>query len=146
MGGGHRISISRILVVDDQELVVRVTTLHLEALGYSVLSCLEPKLALAEFEKDPFVFDFLVTDYAMPVMSGLDLAEDVWKLRSDLPIVFMTGYGEDLAFKVLALPGPATILHKPFRRDALKTALETARADVDGPRGKILRGRPTLSP
>lgn len=119
------ISNSRILVVDDEELVAEVTTLHLEALGHSVLCCTEPDVALAEFKQDPIGFDALVTDYAMAGMSGLDLAEAVWKLRSNLPIVFMTGYGEDLAFKIMGLPGPTTVLHKPFRRDDLKASLET---------------------
>ena len=124
-------------MVDDQPLVAQVTTLHLEALGYSALSCPEPGLALAEFKKNPLGFDLLVTDYAMPGLSGLDLVEAVWKLRADLPVVFMTGYGEDLAFKVLALPGPATILHKPFRRAGLETALETVCATLANRRPSV---------
>lgn len=100
-----------------------MTTLHLESMGHFVDSFVVPAEALGTFKANPGAYDLVVTDYRMPEMTGLDLVEEIWMVNETMPVVFMTGYGEDLAFKVFGRPARSVILHKPFRRDDLADAL-----------------------
>jgi two-component system, cell cycle sensor histidine kinase and response regulator CckA len=103
----------RILVVEDEEGVRRVTERILRAGGYEVLAASGPHEAI-ELAEGAQV-DLVLTDVVMPVMSGAALVE---RLREDarrLPAIFMSGYTD----RPGALPPDAAFIGKPFSRQAL---------------------------
>ena len=112
---------SRILLVDDDPLVSMNTAYMLMDLGHSVLEAPSGPNALRVLETDA-QFDVIITDYAMPGMTGLDLAEKIKQLRPKIPIIIATGYAE--------LPPGATLefprLSKPYSQQELSEALDRA--------------------
>ena len=108
----------RVLVVDDDSLVLMNTAALLEDMGYVVTDANSAAEALALF-KDGSTFDLLITDQAMPGMVGTQLIEKTRELVPDLPVILASGYGE--------LP-EATIhnvikLAKPFGQAQLAAAI-----------------------
>ena len=68
----------------------------------------------------------LVLDVELPDLNGLDLQERLWAHRADMPIIFITGYG-DIPMSVRAMKaGAAEFLTKPFERDVLLNAIRSA--------------------
>ncbi len=116
-----------VLVVDDQPSVLEVTALYLETMGYSVQRHPDPVSALEAVLAAPATFQLVITDFSMPAMDGLELAEQIWEKAPEMPIVFMTGFGDDLARRLAGANRPAALLAKPFRRAELVHAIETAR-------------------
>jgi len=83
----------RVLVVDDDSLVLMNTAALLEDMGCVVTEASSGAEALALF-KDAFAFDLLITDQAMPGMVGTQLIEKTREIVPDLPIILASGYGE----------------------------------------------------
>ena len=98
-----------VLVVDDDSLVLTSTSLLLEDLGHRVVSATSGAQALTLFDQGE-VIDLMITDMAMPQMSGAQLAHAVRLLKPDLPIILATGYAERLEGFAAQLPR----LPKPF--------------------------------
>jgi signal transduction histidine kinase/CheY-like chemotaxis protein len=84
----------RILLVDDETLVLETQARLLESLGYTVTSFFDPTLALQRLKDDPGGFDLFVTDMTMPKLSGAALAEQALTIRPNLPIILCTGFSE----------------------------------------------------
>jgi CheY-like chemotaxis protein len=83
-----------ILFVDDEETLANLGKHMLERLGYTVTAETSPKEALATFEKKPEFFNLVITDMTMPKMTGAILAEELMKIRPDIPIILCTGYSD----------------------------------------------------
>lgn len=83
----------RVLVVDDDSLVLMNTAALLEDMGHVVIEASSAAEALALFG-DGSAIDLLITDQAMPGMTGTQLIEQAHKLVGDLPIILASGYGE----------------------------------------------------
>ena len=108
-----------LLLVDDEPLIRTGTAEMLRDLGHDVTEARGGAEAIALLH-DGLNVDLLVTDYMMPQMDGATLAGRVRELRSDLPVLVVTGYaGGDLN---IGLPQ----LAKPFRRNDLAHALQRA--------------------
>ena len=82
----------RVLVVDDEEPLVRLATETLEGLGYAAVGFTSSTAALAAFRADPRRFDAVLTDERMPEMSGTALIREVRGIRESIPVVLMSGY------------------------------------------------------
>jgi PAS domain S-box-containing protein len=108
---------SSILVVDDDALIAMNTVSMVEDLGHTVLEAYSGKQAL-EILKSDVRIDALITDYAMPGMTGVELAERARQLRPGLPILLATGYAE-LPEGSVKLPR----LGKPFQQRDLSQHL-----------------------
>ena len=80
------------LVVDDEEPLLRLATRTLADLGYVPIGFTSSAVALAAFRADPERFDALITDERMPEMSGSALIREVRSMRSALPVVLVSGY------------------------------------------------------
>ena len=80
-----------VLVVDDDELIATSTAGMLEDLGHGVLEAASGTDALDILRRGEVV-DFVVTDYSMPGMNGLQFAEVARRMRPDLPILLVSGY------------------------------------------------------
>ncbi|MBV7572353.1 PAS domain S-box protein [Pseudomonas sp. PDM32] len=98
-----------VLVVDDDSLVLTSTCLLLEDLGHRVISASCGARALELFNSEPQI-DLVITDMAMPQMSGAQLANAIRSMRPDVPIILATGYAERLEGFAAHLPR----LSKPF--------------------------------
>ncbi|GAB2561871.1 PAS domain-containing protein [Dyella jejuensis] len=106
-----------VLVVDDDDLVLMNTVEMLEDLGYQVIPARSGRQALGMLQHTPF--DLLITDHAMPHMTGAQLVAEVRKLRPALPIILATGYAELPPGLHAALPR----LSKPFSQAMLADAV-----------------------
>jgi PAS domain S-box-containing protein len=112
---------SRILLVDDDSLVSMNTAYMLMDLGHSVTEVPSGADALRVLETDSR-FDVVITDYAMPGMTGLDLATKIREVRPHLPIIIATGYAELPPHATLGFPR----LNKPYSQAQLDEALQAA--------------------
>ena len=114
-----------VLLVDDDELVLASTAAVLEDLGYRVIEAASGQQALKLLEASMQV-DIVVTDYAMPGMTGQQLAEELHRIRPRLAVLLATGYAE------LPEAGGAELprLAKPFGQAALVQAIEACFAVV----------------
>ena len=85
-----------ILYVDDEEGLVALGVKLLEKLGYKVKGCTDPKEAISLVQSDPQGFDLIITDMAMPDITGEELAEEVNKVNPKLPIILCSGYSDQM--------------------------------------------------
>jgi DNA-binding NtrC family response regulator len=81
----------RILFVDGDETMVVMINTMLKEQGYLVQMETSGASALAAFSRDPMGFDLVITDVGIWDISGLRLAERLLKIRSDMPVVLLTG-------------------------------------------------------
>lgn len=103
-----------VLVAEDEDLVALVVAEMLEAAGFRVTVVQNGQKAIEADAAD--AADLLVTDMRMPVLEGEALIRCLRQRRTDLPIIVMTGYSEDLPDEE---PGCLIILRKPFPLEAL---------------------------
>jgi PAS domain S-box-containing protein len=115
---------ARVLVVDDNEDVRDVIVAYLDVLGYRALQAASGQDALELLEGGVGTVDLLIADYAMPGMSGTELARAVSVKRPELPVIVITGYADTTGFDDRF--DEATLLRKPFRINELGTAIERA--------------------
>jgi PAS domain S-box-containing protein len=115
-----------ILFVDDETMIVDIVKRTLESLGYRVDARTSARDALETFRNNPDGFDLVVTDMAMPKMSGLDLAEEILQIRPDFPIVLCTGFDVNMNEETIAEHGLQGIVYKPIlRRDLAAVVRKT---------------------
>jgi len=117
-----------ILVVDDEEMIAQLLQQALVTLGYKVEFATQPATALAMVRADPQRFALVLTDQTMPGMSGFLLATLLQKIRSELPIIMMTGYTTTLMSNQVDAAGIRQLLLKPITLRSLGTAVHAALA------------------
>lgn len=81
-----------ILFVDDEISIVNYYKNLLKNLGYKFVGCTCSVEALELFRESPEKFDLVITDQVMPYMTGLELSRKMMMIRSDIPIILLTGY------------------------------------------------------
>ncbi len=109
----------RILLVDDDEAIVRMLRRMLEGLGYSVEGLTDSVAALDRFRSNPDEFDLVITDMSMPRMSGDQLAAGLMKVREDVPILLCTGHSDRIDGAEAKRVGIAEFAMKPLDKDNL---------------------------
>jgi PAS domain S-box-containing protein len=108
-GGEERI----LLVEDDEPLAEAVKTL-LEELGYTVTAMSNGVEAFEVFQKVPDRFDFIITDYTMPRMTGAQLTRKIRSIRSDIPVILCTGHNQVITPQRAESLGIGEIIMKPI--------------------------------
>jgi len=112
----------RVMVVDDEQALLELTTDALRGLGYRPIGYGSAQVALEAFCSTPDEFDVLITDLRMPGMSGDMFIRKVRSLRSLLPIILVSGYVGDAAL-ASSNAWADEVLTKPLRTNALATSL-----------------------
>jgi signal transduction histidine kinase/ActR/RegA family two-component response regulator len=124
----------RVLVVDDDAMLLQFVTRTLERAGYRVLGAATPDEALRAYslaEADPF--RLVLTDVVMPGLSGVELAHRLLNRGGDVAIVFMSGQ-VSLDYLQQTFRGATfEVLAKPFRPDALLRTIRAALHRPDAP-------------
>lgn len=123
VGAGPAARTARVLVVDDDPELRRFLTDSLDALGYAVDEAADGLEGLRRIEAH--APDLLILDYAMPGMTGAEVARQVRADRPDLPILFASGYADTAAIEAV-MGADARVLRKPFRLHELQAMLADA--------------------
>ncbi len=92
VGGALPTGNERILFVDDEKALAEIGSKMLERLGYTVATFTSSTAALETFKSQQDGFDLIITDMAMPDLTGKELATELLKVRPDIPIILCTGY------------------------------------------------------
>lgn len=136
----------RILLVDDEPLIVKGLKFALESDGYETDSAGDGEQALEKIQNGNF--DLILLDVMLPKMSGIEVCQAV-REKSDVPIIMLTAKGEDMD-KILGLEyGADDYMTKPFNilevKARIKTILRRAGAGKEAPKMEITAGDITIN-
>jgi PAS domain S-box-containing protein len=118
----------RIIFVDDEKPLVRLNKKLLSNLGYEVAAFSNSREALKSFSEAPNKYDLIITDMSMPKMTGAEMAREIKKIRSDIPIILCTGFTENLDEKWATETGFCAYLAKPV---LMKDLTDTIRKSLE---------------
>jgi DNA-binding NtrC family response regulator len=114
----------RILVVDDSAAMVATLVATLVEDGYEVRGASDGPEALRRLGAEPF--DLVIADVVLPGMGGMQLLEQVKRLRPDTPVLLVTGYATPEVAREALGKGAAGFLEKPFNIDQLLASVRDA--------------------
>lgn len=116
----------KILLVEDDQALLKLTGKSLENLGYEVFSVSTPADAIQMVKKDPGEIDLLMTDVIMPEMNGRELAKEIAALVPQLKVVYMSGYSANVISHHGVLDEGIHFIQKPFSRQKLAEIVRKA--------------------
>jgi signal transduction histidine kinase/CheY-like chemotaxis protein len=123
----------KIIVVDDEEIVLSLVRDALEDAGYDIALASSSYAALERIEKE--YFDFILTDIRMPECDGIELAKKAREFIPSIGVVFMTGYANLNTAKDAIKEGAYDYIMKPFElneiRQAVKNAVKKKQKDTE---------------
>ena len=115
---------AHVLVVDDEPELVGLVCRQLARLGYSAQGCAGPAEALETLSADSPHIDVVMSDLAMPKMTGIELAEQIRRNRNDIAIVLCSGRVTEEDRERAGRAGISEILAKPFASHQLAAVME----------------------
>lgn len=118
----------RVLVIDDEIEIVCMAEEMLTILGYQVTIKLVATEAVTAFRAHPENFDIVITDLTMPEMTGAELTKELKKIRPDIPVILISGFGEEITHDDLEKIGISEYVMKPMTIRELGTAIRRALA------------------
>lgn len=113
-----------ILLVDDEEVIVNMFKKWLENVGYTVTTETNSLKARDTFRKQAKNFDIVITDLAMPKLTGIQLAKDILTIRPKTPIILYTGNTNSISVKECLEMGVGKILMKPVNLATLNSSIK----------------------
>lgn len=116
----------RILFVEDEPVLAILGERFLQRLGYAPTVSTDVADALAKFNERPF--DLVITDLAMPMMSGVEFARQLWRHHRDTPVILTTGFSASLDISTALELGFRDLLVKPYEIRALAECVQRALA------------------
>jgi DNA-binding NtrC family response regulator len=116
----------KVLVVDDAGPVVILCVNILQSLGYVVRGANRGETALEHLRNESF--DLLIVDYRMPGMDGFQVFEQAQAIRPEMAFMLITAHGTTEVTGRAMEGGFSAVLLKPFTKEELRTAVETALA------------------
>jgi len=111
----------KILLIDDEELVRQTIEACLKGDNHTVYSTSEGQQGLEMFRNDHY--DLVITDRAMPGMSGDQVAYEIKKTNPYVPVIMLTGFGYMMKDSHQTPSGVDVVISKPVTRDSLREAL-----------------------
>ncbi len=124
----------RIMIVDDEEAIVKMYNRILERLGYLITTSTSSIEALELFRSTPNSFDLVITDMAMPKMTGDKLAMEFMKINPEIPVILCTGYSTNISEEKAYAIGIKAFATKPLIKSDLakivRKVLDISKSDV----------------
>jgi CheY-like chemotaxis protein len=109
----------RILLVDDEIELVESGIRVLKWMGYQVQGLTTPTEALEMVRDKPHQFDLIISDFSMPRMNGLQLAEEIKRINPGIPIILLSGYNSDVPRKQIKSTVINGFISKPISKNDL---------------------------
>jgi signal transduction histidine kinase len=119
----------RILFIDDEQILIELGHQMLGRLGYEVVSQQSSIEALELFRAEPDRFDLVITDLTMPHMTGDKLAQELIRIRPDIPIILCTGHSRLVSEKKAKEMGIRAFIMKPILRRKIAEAIREVLED-----------------
>ena len=119
-----RAEVQHVLYDDDDETVMILMDALLQRAGYRVTCHSDPLAAISAVRARPDAFDLIITDFNMPVLTGLGLAANVAQIRADLPVVIHSGHISDAVRHEAARLGVRSVVNKGGSFDELGTVVQ----------------------
>ena len=113
----------KILFVDDEKDIVRMTTRMLEYLGYVVYPASKAEQAIAMLRRESFDIDLVITDYSMTGVSGVELAKEIVAMGRDIPVMLCSGFSESVILDEEARDIIRKFMSKPLDMNKLAVAI-----------------------
>ena len=113
-----------VLLADDENAVLDVSAKILSKLGFSVLKAANGGEALELFMENKDKIDVVILDLTMPVMSGIEVMEEIYRISEEIPVLLSSGYNEDDTVKKQYRIKPSAFLQKPYEFKRIKQALK----------------------
>jgi two-component system, sensor histidine kinase len=104
----------RILLIDDEPMLATIQKNVLEMLGYKVVFHNSSTKAFEVFKEEPDAFDLVISDQAMPDMTGVEIAKKFLEIRVDLPVIILTGFSSKDAEELAYSTGVKAVARKPI--------------------------------
>ena len=115
---------SKILLIDDEEVNVRVLAMSLQSDGHEIVSAFSGQEGLVIFDRERP--DLVITDIKMPGMDGIEVLRRIKSIESEVEVIIITGHGDiDNAIEALKL-GASDFISKPIRDEVLTVAIQRA--------------------
>jgi CheY-like chemotaxis protein len=121
-------STGTVLVVDDEDIVLRQARVALERHGYRVLAAGSGPMAIDAFQRDPMAVDVVLLDLSMPGMDGRETLDFLARIRPGVRVIVSSGYGEPESMRRFAGRTVSGFLQKPYRPAVLIAKIEEALA------------------
>ena len=118
-----------VLVVDDEQVVLRTAKTALQRVGCSVLTA-ESGPAAIDLLRQHNNVSLIILDLSMPGMSGLETLPELRKVRSDVPVLVSSGYSESETLRLFSGHKISGFLQKPYTSQRLVEKVEAAAAMV----------------
>jgi PAS domain S-box-containing protein len=115
-----------VLLVEDEPSILRITTMMLEQLGYSIITAKAPDEAIRLAHEHHHSIDLLMTDVVMPEMNGRELAKNLLSDYPGIKCLFMSGYTADIIAHRGVLDEGVSFIQKPFSKVQLATKVREA--------------------
>lgn len=112
-----------IMIIDDEEMIVDMLRIMLRQMRYTTRTFTSSVEAVSFFSENPHAVDMIITDYAMPAMTGLELVDACLAIRKDIPIIICTGFSDHLDADIAREHGVNDLIHKPIDRAYLRTSI-----------------------
>ena len=129
----QRMGRGRVMVIDDEETLVKLAVETLTELGYSGVGFTSSAKAIDAFLADPEQFDAVITDESMPGASGSEIIRKMRALRPSLPILLVSGYLSAPVIERAREAGASEVLKKPLPARQLQIALERVLSSANRP-------------
>ncbi len=116
----------RVLFVDDEPPLVEIARNMLARMGYQVSGFTSSQEALAEFQRDPWAYDLVISDQTMPGLTGAALAREIKARRPELPVIICTGFSHQLSPEQAAEIGVSAFVMKPITSAEISRVMRSA--------------------
>lgn len=113
-----------VLVVEDDIIVLEITGILMEKMGFTVLTAVDGLDAIEIFRRHKDEIRFVLSDFAMPKLNGLETFHEMRKIDPDTLMILTSGHTEEHVMAQNPLERPQFFLKKPYNRQELKRVLE----------------------
>lgn len=114
----------KILLVDDEEMIVDVGQRMLSRLGYEVLIAKSGQEALSIYQANADSIDLVVLDMVLPQMSGEEIYDQLRQMNSEVKVILSSGYGLDSKVSEIMARGCSGFIQKPFNLQSLSETIQ----------------------
>jgi DNA-binding NtrC family response regulator len=128
-----------VLLVEDEEVVLKITKLLLEENGYTVLPAGSGEEAIRLFTRYREPIHLLITDVVMPMLSGKDVADQIESVHPETKVLYMSGYTDDAIVHRGIVDADIQFIQKPFTERALTRKIREV-LDAETPPGEASEG------